>query len=378
MKIVIIGPAYPFRGGIASYNERLAKAYQDLGHEVSIHTFTTQYPNFLFPGKTQFSESDAPVGIEIHRSFSSVNPFTWLSLGLKLKRQRPDLIIFRYWLPFMGPSLGTIARLSKSNGHTKIVTLLDNVIPHEKRPGDHLFTKYFVGSSDGFMAMAQSVKNDLRTFDQNKPIGLSPHPLFDNFGTLVDRRGAAKHLGLDAEFKYLLFFGFIRKYKGLDLILRALDKELMEQNKMKLIIAGEFYDAEDTYQAIIEEQGIQDYIVPAHSFIKDDEVKYYFSLADLVVQPYKTATQSGVTQIAYQFDKPMLVTNVGGLPELVPDGKVGKVCEVNVEAIKKGLIDLLAMEDWSGLIAGVKDEKQRFAWETMCEKILEVKSQIPS
>lgn len=376
MKIIIIGPAYPFRGGIASGNDRLAAAFQNLGHEVEVHTFTVQYPNFLFPGKTQFSESAAPENINIKRSFSSVNPFSWIKLGKQLKKMKPNIVVFRFWLPFMGPAFGTIARILRNNKFSKTITLIDNLIPHEKRKGDKLFTKYFVGSQDGFVAMSQSVIDDLGTFDQKKPRALNPHPIFDHFGNAVSKEEACDYLKLDASKNYLLFFGFIRKYKGLDLVLEALDKEMMDRFQLKLIIAGEFYDDEAPYMNIIKEKGLEDYIVPAHYFIKDEEVKYYFCATDVIVQPYRTATQSGVTQIAYHYEKPMIVTNVGGLPELVEHGKAGLVCDVNKDSIKAGIEEFYEKYNDGQLKEHLQKAREKFSWETMGETIISVKDKI--
>ena len=219
MKIIIVGTAYPYRGGLAAYNERLARQFEADGHDVSLMTFTVQYPGFLFPGKTQYIDGPAPAGLKIERCINSVNPFNWIAAGCKIKKQNPDLLIFKYWLPFMAPCFGTIARIARSGNKTKVICIFDNVIPHEKRQGDRLLTKYFISSIDGAIAMSASVLNDLSSFRKGIPAALNPHPLFDNFGNPVLREAAIKKLGLDASFTYILFFGFIRAYKGLDLLL---------------------------------------------------------------------------------------------------------------------------------------------------------------
>lgn len=376
MKIVIVGTAHPFRGGLASYNQRLAKAFKDLGHEIHIETFTTQYPSFLFPGKTQFSSSSAPSDIKINRSFSSINPITWLKLGRRLRREKPDLVLFKFWLPFMGPAFGFIARLIKRNNHTRVITILDNVIPHEPRIGDVLFTKYYLKSSDAFVAMSSAVFNDLKKFNKDKPRIINPHPLFDNFGEPVTKQEACQFLDIDSNYNYLLFFGFIRGYKGLDILLNALDKEKMKKSNLKLIIAGEFYDDEEYYTDIIRSKDLESYIIGAHHFIKDEDVKYYFSAADVVVQPYKNATQSGVTQIAYQFNKPMIVTNVGGLPELVEDKKAGYLVDVNAQAICRAIENIYDSDTLEQMTNFVQKKKHSFAWETMVHNIFELKAQI--
>ncbi|WP_205677776.1 glycosyltransferase [Brumimicrobium salinarum] len=254
MHIVIIGPAYPYRGGLAVYNERLAKAFEEAGHTVEILTFTLQYPKFLFPGKSQFVEKDqAPTyDLSISRKINAINPFNWLKVGRYIRKKQPDIVISKFWLPFMGPCFGTILRQAKKNKHSKIISILDNVIPHESRVGDKVFTKYFVHSVDAFVAMSKKVHNDLAQFDTQKPRLISPHPIFDNFGAKVDRETALTHLKLDQSFKYLLFFGLIRDYKGLDLLIKAFADQRLRNQNLKLIIAGEYYTNKEQYLSLIK------------------------------------------------------------------------------------------------------------------------------
>lgn len=376
MKVVLLGSAHPFRGGLASYNERLIKEFQDQGHDASIYTFTVQYPDFLFPGKTQFSESPKPNDIRIDRLVHSFNPFNWIKVGLRLRKEKPDLIIIKYWLPLMGPCFGTIARIARSNGTTKVITIVDNMIPHEKKIGDHQFSKYYVGSSDAFLAMSDSVLKDINKYDKKKPKTLNPHPLFDNFGDPLSKEEACSYLKLDPTVDYLLFFGFIREYKGLDLLLKAFADERLKNRNCKLIVAGEYYQSDQLYTGIIQKYNLQDRLILANNFISDEEVKYYFSAADLVVQPYKTATQSGVTQIAYQFNKPMIVTNVGGLPELVPNNYAGYITEVNPKDIADKIEQFYNESKKEEFTANVKEEKKKYTWETMYKHILELKKRI--
>ncbi len=371
-KIILIGSAHPFRGGIASYNERLALEFSRLGHQIELWTFTLQYPNLLFPGKTQYSSMPAPENILIKRKVNSINLFNWIKVGIDIKKQNPDILLFRFWLPFMGPCFGTIARIAKSNKHTKVVCILDNIIPHEKRIGDIPFTRYFIKAIDAFIAMSQSVMDDLNFFDAKKPRILSPHPLFDNYGKAISKNEACEKLGIDVQTNYLLFFGFIREYKGLDLLLEAFNDKYLKEHNIKLIIAGEFYCDEKPYRELINKNGLKEQVILKTDFIPDNEVVNYFCAADMVVQPYKHATQSGVTQIAYHFEKPMLVTNVGGLPELVPKGKAGYVVEPSANEIKKALIDFYQNKKSEVFIAGVKEEKKRFAWNIMANQVITV------
>jgi glycosyltransferase involved in cell wall biosynthesis len=368
-KIYILSPAHPLRGGIAASSERLAQALQETGHEVEMISFSLQYPNFLFPGKTQFTDDPAPANLRIRTLLNSINPFNWWSVGQLLRKERPDLIIVRYWLPFMGPSLGTVLRIAKWNKHTKVIALTDNIIPHEKRPGDRPFTQYFVKAIDGFISMSASVAKGIRTFTMTKPIQETVHPIYDNYGSLVSREEALSKLNLPKGGRYLLFFGFIRAYKGLDLLLRAFAKSEVRKLGLKLIVAGEFYSNEEEYQELIDELDIREDLILHTHFISNDEVKYYFGAADLLVQPYRTATQSGISQMAYHFEKPMVVTKVGGLPEIVPDGEAGYVVEVDENAIAASIVRFFEEEKGEEMTKVVVERKALFSWEAMVKVV---------
>ncbi len=370
MKVIILGTAWPYRGGLSAFNERLARQYQAEGHEVEIVTFTLQYPSFLFPGKTQYSEAPAPEGLKITRKLNSINPFNWLSTGRYIKKQKPDMVITKFWLPFMAPALGTVNRLCKRKG-TKRISILDNLIPHEKRFGDKKFARYFVKSIDGMVAMSKSVLADVDIFDPQhlKPRVFCPHPLYDHYGETLTRKEALDLIGLRENQRYMLFFGFIRDYKGLDLLFDAMADERMTQLGVKLIVAGEFYGDSKPYMEQIKRLDISDRVVMHTDFIPDHEVNRYFCAADLVAQPYKSATQSGVTQIAFHFEKPMLVTDVGGLPEIVPNGKVGFVVKPDAQQIADAIVRYFS-ENWQErLTEGVREEKKKYAWENMTNAI---------
>ncbi|MEI7803269.1 MAG: glycosyltransferase [Bacteroidota bacterium] len=370
MKIIILGSAHPLRGGLATYNERLAKALQSEGHSVTVYSFSLQYPGFLFPGKSQFSTEAAPKDLEIKTKVNSINPLNWIAVGNEIKNLKPDLIIVKYWLPFMGPCFGTILRRVKKNKHTKVVSVLDNIIPHEKRFGDVAFTKYFIKPVDGFVSMSANVKEDLKKFDTIKPSVLQPHPLYDNFGEKVEREESLKELNLSPAFRFLLFFGFIRKYKGLDILLEAMNDEKIKSLPIKLLVAGEFYEEEKPYTDLIEKLNLSERVLMFKDFIPNERVKYFFSAADLVVQPYRHATQSGVTQVAYQFDVPMIVTNVGGLGEIVTDGKSGFVVSPEPSEIAKAIQKAFQPGTLAALKAGVTEEKKRFSWKAMVDSII--------
>ncbi len=367
-KVVIIGPAHPLRGGLASFNERLARQFMQEGHEVSIYTFSLQYPGFLFPGTTQFSSEPAPKDIDIKVCINSVNPINWLVVGNKLKNLKPDLIVVRYWLPFMGPALGTILRSAKKNKHTRVVCIADNIKPHEKRPGDTAFTKYFIKPIDAFVTMSQKVLKDLQAFT-TKPALQVVHPLYDNFGEALPKAEARQHLSLNDSEKIILFFGFIRQYKGLDLLLQAMAEPAMKASNIKLLVAGEFYEDRKTYDELIATYNLSDQLILRTDFIQDSEVRYYLSAADFVIQPYRNATQSGVTPLAYHFEKPMLVTNVGGLPDLVPEGKVGLICEPNPASIAEGILKLYELGE-EHFLPHLREEKKKYSWKNLTKALM--------
>jgi glycosyltransferase involved in cell wall biosynthesis len=371
MKIAIIGTAHPYRGGIAAFNERLAKELIAEGHHLTIHTFKLQYPHFLFPGKTQFSTEKKPKNLNIVRSVNSINPINWLIQGIRLRRENYDLLIVPFWLPFMGVSLATIIRLLKRK-HTKIISIAHNVIPHEKRMGDKILTSYFIKSADGFLSMTQKVLNDLKKFDTNSPKILSPHPIYDNFGEIQPREKALHTLGFDASYRYILFFGLIREYKGLDLLLKAFSSDDLSKKKIKLIIAGEYYSEQTRYQKLIDDFQLEENIIQVNSYIPDSKVQQYFNACDLVVQPYKSATQSGVTQIAYHFNKPMIVTNVGGLKEMCPDGEVGYVVNPESEEIKNAILKFFDDTDTKAMIKNIKRIKAKYSWSIFTKNLLSV------
>lgn len=369
-KAIIVGPAFPLRGGIANFNEALCRAMTAADIETKIVSFSLQYPNFLFPGKTQYDKGKGPKDVWIETKINSINPFNWFAVARHIKKQKPDFVVFRFWLPFMGPCLGTIARRIKSGTDIKIIAITDNVIPHEKRFGDRAFTKYFIKRCDGFIAMSQSVLNDLKEFTSTDKKSFLPHPIYDIFGEKVSKSDAQQKLGLNSNDKHLLFFGFIRKYKGLDLLLEAMADERVKQMNVKLIVAGEYYEDAAPFNEIIRKNGLEQNIILKTEYIHADDVRYYFCASDMVTQPYRTATQSGVTQIAYHYERPMLVTNVGGLPEIVPHNVVGYITEISSKSIADSIVDFYKNNREREFTANTIVEKKRFLWSSFVEGLL--------
>lgn len=359
MKVLILGPAHPYRGGIADTNEALCRAFIRNGHDAELVTFKVQYPNFLFPGKTQYSNDPKP-DLSIHRWIHSLNPFNWIRTASRIRKMKPELIVVRYWLPFMGPALGTINRLLRKRA--TIIGLCDNILPHEHRFGDRAFTKYFTKSCHRFMVMSKTVLSELKEFT-DKRIDYLPHPINDNLGEVQDKNMSREKLGLDANGKYLLFFGLIRKYKGLDLLLRSMADVRIKSLNIKLLVVGEFYDDPETYYRICDEAGIRGLVHFENRFVATSEIKDYFSAADLVAQTYHTASQSGITQLAYNFNSPMLVTNVGGLAEIVPHKKVGYVVEKDEKEIADAIVDFFENDRFNSYSEQVKIEKEKYSWD---------------
>ena len=371
-KVIIIGSAWPLRaGGLATFNERLAKQFMEEGFDTSIYTFSLQYPSFLFPGSTQLSNESAPTHLKIKACINSINPLNWFKVGNELRRLKPDYIVVRFWMPFFGPCLGSILKLVNRNKFTQIICIADNVIPHEKRMGDTLLTKYFFSSIHRFVTMSEKVNQDLKIFTQKPSINIV-HPIYDNFGDILSKEEARKHLALPVNEKIILFFGFIRKYKGLDLLLEAMNNANIREANIKLLIAGEFYDNKEEYELIITKYNLANSLYIRTQFIDNSEVKYYLSAADFVIQPYKNATQSGVTPLAYHFEKPMLVTSVGGLANLVPHMKVGIVTEPNADSIATGIMQLYELGE-THFLKHLCEEKKKFSWEHLTTAIIENK-----
>ncbi len=372
-KVVILGSAHPLRGGgLATFNERLARAFAKEGHEVVIYTFSLQYPGFLFPGKTQYSDEPAPSDLEIKVKVNSVNPFNWIGVGRELRKMKPDLLVIRYWIPFMAPSLGTIASIVRKNKHTRVVAIADNIIPHEKRPGDRLLTRYFVKKIHGFVTMSEAVRNDLVPFGiARERSTFCPHPLYDNFGEPLSRKEARRLLNLEEAENIVLFFGFIREYKGLDLLIKAFAEPALKDIPVKLLVAGEFYSSPEPYYQLVRDLGLEKRIIWHTKFIPNEKVRNYFCAANLVAQPYKSATQSGVTQVAYHFEVPMLVTKVGGLPEMVPHLKAGYVMDAEPAAIAEAIADYFRSNRQEAFKSFIKEEKKRFSWKTLVSAIMQ-------
>ena len=370
MKIVLLGTAYPYRGGLANFNEQLAAECHAQGDDVRIYNFSLQYPDFLFPGTSQFSDGRNPLSTEIpnDRKVNSVNPFNWVNVGLELYRLKPELLIFRYWLPFMAPAYTVIAWIAKRNGHTQTVSIVDNAIPHEPRFYDIPVTKLFFKVCDRFLAMSEKVIRDFGKLSTKK-IDFHAHPMYENYGEAIPKRDARSFFNINEDERVILFFGFIREYKGLDWLIEAFANEVVQTQHVRLIIAGEFYTERERYFELAKKLEVFDRIIWKNDFIPDREVATYFCAADAVILPYKHATQSGITQIAYYYQTPIIATRVGGLEEIIPHDKVGLIVEPNSVAIAKGIERFYAENLFSLFSENMVAEREKFTWTSFVDKI---------
>lgn len=369
MKITIVGTAHPYRGGLAAFNERLASEFVKAGDSVDVATFTLQYPNFLFPGKTQYSSGSAPTSLHIVRRVNSVNPYNWVKTGSKIAEDNPDVVIFAYWMSFFAPCFGTIAKVIRKKTNAKLIGLIHNMTPHETSIIDKYLPPYFLKSMDGFIVLSDFVMNDVeRCVGEIKAKVVSPHPIYDIYGPQMDRVTALEKLSLPTDYNYLLFFGFIRDYKGLDLLLQAMSDQRIVDSSIRLLVVGEFYGNEEKYKKMEQDLNLKN-IVWVSDYVPDSSVGAYFCASDLIVQPYRSATQSGVAQVAYHFEKPMVVTNVGGLPEIVPDGKVGYVVNPDPKEIADAILRFFQNTDKECFLENIREEKKKYQWNILVKKI---------
>lgn len=372
LKICILGTAYPFKGGIAAFNERMARELISQGHEVEMITFTLQYPSFFYPGKSQFSDEGPPQDLNITRSLNSVNPFSWWKTGRKIVSGQYNLIISKFWIPVIGMGLGSSIKFGKKKNNTAAISIIDNIIPHESRPGDGFFRKVFMSSIDGVLTMSQSVADDTRRLFPGTPVSYYPHPIYDIYGNRINKADAIKNLNLPADKKFILFFGYIRDYKGLDWLLQSFAMVKDEIKDVDILVAGEYYTDGSKYTDMINELDLGSRIHMHTDFIPGDQVHQYFSACDLVAQTYKSATQSGISQIAIHFELPMLSTRVGGLAETVEEGTNGILVDPDLESISAGMVKYFNNPPAYFHAEGCKEIKKKYSWSSFINELLDL------
>lgn len=383
MKIIYIGTAYPMRGGIAHFNTILF-TYLSKENDVKMYSFKRQYPNFLFPGKTQYEIGNPTLKIPDEKniiSIDSINPLNWIKYGFRIRKEKPDLIILKYWLPFFAPCYFTLCLIAKVFSKTKVLYICDNVIPHEKRFGDKTLTKLAFSVANYFIVMSKSVEEDLRKINHKKPYILTPHPVYNQFGEKVTKDEAKDFILKKYNFdfinkKLLLFFGYIRKYKGLLTLLEAMHI-LKTNNEINLLVAGEFYEDSTPYKEKIKSHQLETNVKLISEFIPDSYVRYLFSASDCLILPYSNATQSGIVQIAYYYDKPVIVTNVGGLSEVVINGKTGIIVEPqNPKSISDAILKFYNEGLEQIFTENIKIEKTKYSWEYFVKNLYKLTSNI--
>ncbi len=372
MKIVIIGTAYPYRGGLAHYNAIL---YRHLSqrHSVRVFTFTRQYPKIFFPGKFQKEKNDGGVRIPTEQTIDSINPLSWWKIGRRIREMKPDCVVIKYWMPFFAPCFGTINRIVRSNGHTKVVFICDNIIPHERFPFGRVLTSYAFSAIDGAIVQSDAVERDIQRLFPRIPYKNVPHPIYEIYGFKDTKEHAREILGLPHE-NIILFFGFVRPYKGLKTLLEAMPL-VGRSVPVHLVVAGEFYEDIEKYRLMIRDLGIEPDVTIRSDYIPQEEVGIYFSASDCVVLPYTSATQSGIVQIAYQFDKPVISTKVGGLAEVVLDGITGfTVPHENPSALAEAIVKFFTEKKEPEFVKNVEIEKRKYSWDAMVAGIEELVS----
>ena len=367
MHIVIVGPAYPLRGGIAHFNATLA---QELGkrHRVETVTFSRQYPSLLFPGTTQGDLSAPLQAVPAPQLIDSINPLNWIRVGRQLRRRNADIFIFHYWMPFFAPCFSTIARVAARGTRARVILICHNLLPHERHPLDATLTRAMIRSADSLIVLSETVERELNEFQPGARYRIVPHPVYSMFGETLDRRAARSQLGITAD-RVLLFFGYIRKYKGLRTLLEAMAL-LPESFGVQLLVVGEFYEDARPYRELIASRGLDSRVRLVPEYVPNERVNAYFSAADAVVLPYLSGTQSGIAQIAFNFDRPLIATSVGGLGEVVKSGETGLVVPPgDPAALADAIRQFYGRNLGEPLSAGVRTAKQAYGWKRMTDAI---------
>lgn len=374
MKVVLVGPAYPLRGGIAQYLAILYQRLRAAGHDAQFVSFIKQFPEWLFPGKTQLESSKDIIDVQPRPRFAPLCPRSWRRTGREIVALEPDVVVFKWWMPFFGPGYWAVQRYVRKHSRARIVYILDNVIPHERRPGDKLLTRLACRAADGFIAQSRAVERDFYAWFPE--IGreralFAPHPTYDCYpafsGSQADARRA---VNLPATGKLLLFFGFVRRYKGLDLLLRALPEIRKRLPDTRVVVVGEFYDPRSDYEKIIRDLKLADAVILRDDYCPNELVGTYFAACDAVVLPYRSATQSGIIQVAYALETPVITTDVGGLGEVVVEGVTGFIVPAENQAALTAAID--AFYGTGGRAAftdGIRREAARFGWDGLIDAI---------
>jgi glycosyltransferase involved in cell wall biosynthesis len=373
-KVLILGPAYPFRGGIADTQNYLAQNLKNLGHEVVVFTFKTQYPKLLFPGKTQFSNESPPLRVNIKRKIHSFNPLNWRRVASSINQENPDVVIFRYWTPFLAPCwYGIGLNLNKA---IKKIGLVDNWIPHETRPWDKTLTQLFSSQMDGFATLSEAVGNQIKADLPKRPVWKGFHPIADQLPPPLSKEKARDDLGWPKDKKIILFFGLIRKYKGLDLLIEAFSNPPLKDSDVILAIVGEAYESQDKYVQLIQKLNLKERVICDFNYANTEKTSRVFCAADVVAQTYISATQSGVTPLAYHYQTPLLVSDIPGLKKPILDDQTGKISEIDPEKIAEHLVSMLDDKTLLGFESAYLKVNNQYSWKAFGKALIDFMSQL--
>ncbi len=368
-RIIIIGTAYPMRGGIAHFMALLYKTLLEHGHKVKIISFKRQYPSIFFPGKTQQDKSQEIEPLPSEAILDSIGPMSWLKTFLRIYQYQPQLIIFKYWMPFFAPCYAAVSFLTRLFTNAKIMYICDNIVPHESRPEDRLLTRIGLWNVHYFIVMSKIVKEALLSYRPQAKYHEAPHPVYEYFQDKYTQQQARQEFRLSIDDKVILFFGYVRQYKGLQILLEAMP-QVLKALPVKLLVAGEFYDNKENYTSLIKKLTIEKAVAIFDDYIPNEKVGLFFSAADVVVLPYITATQSGIIQIAYHYNKPVITTRVGGLCEVVEEGKTGfTVPPENSEKLATAIVNFYKANETIHFAENIKSYKQQFSWHRFVSEI---------
>jgi glycosyltransferase involved in cell wall biosynthesis len=364
LRIAVLGLTYPYRGGISHYTSLLSEALS-VRHDVRVFSYLRQYPSFLFPGSTQLDYSGRPIEVPARHVLDSIGPLSWVRTARAIERRSPHLLIVQWWQPFFGAAVGSVCRLMRLRCSCRVLFLCHNVVPHERSTVDGWLSRYALSQGDLFVVHSREDLANLKELVPSPRAVVHPHPSYEVFRTLDEGESASRPPGV----RQILFFGYVRAYKGLEYLLRAMPVVLKELD-VRLAVVGEFYDGITTYRGLVAELGLQERVTLVDRYVPNEGVGRYFSQADLVVLPYVTATQSGIIQIAYSFGIPVVTTNVGGLPEVVEDGTTGYlVPPKDASALAQAILRFYREREQKDFRSIIADYVRRFSWEAMVEEI---------
>lgn len=371
MNIVVIGPYFPYRGGISDTNQELCETLNKLGHNVNVISFKLLYPSLLFPGRTQFYKENSKQDIKSKRLINSINPFNWINNSRVINDLNPELVISTYWTPFLAPCLSFINNTINKN--ILKIGIVHNAYPHEKNIFQKKLFKIYLKSINKIITLSKNINNQINEISKSKKKIVLFHPIPKKFGKPIKKQIAKKKIGLKKDYNYLLFFGLIRKYKGLDILIESMSEIIKKRNDVKLLIVGENYESIIKYKKLIKKNNLENCISFINHFISEQEIKYWFCSSELVIQPYKKASQSGITPLSFQFETPTVCTNISGLSEYIIDNKDGFLSNPNSNDLAKKILMALN-SDLTLIKKEIRNKKEKLTWNNFVSNLLKQKN----